>query len=32
MNEIPGSRIVQVHGDVFGLIDRARNYFSNPLI
>jgi uncharacterized protein YbjQ (UPF0145 family) len=28
-NEIPGYRIVQVHGDVFGLIVRARNYFSN---
>lgn len=24
-NEIPGYRIVQVHGDVFGLIVRARN-------
>jgi uncharacterized protein YbjQ (UPF0145 family) len=28
-NEIPGYRIIQVHGDVFGLIVRARNYFSN---
>jgi uncharacterized protein YbjQ (UPF0145 family) len=28
-NEIPGYRITQVHGDVFGLIVRARNYFSN---
>ena len=28
-NEIPGFRIVQVHGDVFGLVVRARNYFSN---
>lgn len=28
-NEIPGYRIVQAHGDVFGLIVRARNYFSN---
>jgi uncharacterized protein YbjQ (UPF0145 family) len=28
-NEVPGYRIVQVHGDVFGLIVRARNYFSN---
>jgi uncharacterized protein YbjQ (UPF0145 family) len=28
-NEIPGYRIVEVHGDVFGLIVRARNYFSN---
>jgi uncharacterized protein YbjQ (UPF0145 family) len=29
MNEIPGYRITQVHGDVFGLIVRARNVFSN---
>jgi predicted RNA-binding Zn-ribbon protein involved in translation (DUF1610 family) len=29
MNEIPGYRITQVHGDVFGLIVRARNYISN---
>jgi uncharacterized protein YbjQ (UPF0145 family) len=29
MNEIPGYRIIQVHGDVFGLVVRARNYFSN---
>jgi len=28
-NEIPGYRIIKVHGDVFGLIVRARNYFSN---
>jgi uncharacterized protein YbjQ (UPF0145 family) len=28
-NEIPGYRIVHVHGDVFGLVVRARNYFSN---
>jgi uncharacterized protein YbjQ (UPF0145 family) len=28
-NEIPGYRIIGVHGDVFGLIVRARNYFSN---
>jgi uncharacterized protein YbjQ (UPF0145 family) len=28
-NEIPGYRITQVHGDVFGLVVRARNYFSN---
>jgi uncharacterized protein YbjQ (UPF0145 family) len=28
-NEVPGHRIVAVHGDVFGLIVRARNYFSN---
>jgi len=29
MNEIPGYRITEVHGDVFGLVVRARNYFSN---
>jgi uncharacterized protein YbjQ (UPF0145 family) len=29
MNEVPGYRIIQVHGDVFGLVVRARNYFSN---
>jgi uncharacterized protein YbjQ (UPF0145 family) len=29
MNEVPGYRITSVHGDVFGLIVRARNYFSN---
>lgn len=28
-NEVPGHQIIQVHGDVFGLIVRARNYFSN---
>jgi hypothetical protein len=28
-NEIPGYRITYVHGDVFGLTVRARNYFSN---
>lgn len=28
-NEIPGYRITSVQGDVFGLIVRARNYFSN---
>ena len=28
-NDIPGYRIVEVHGDVFGLLVRARNYFSN---
>jgi uncharacterized protein YbjQ (UPF0145 family) len=28
-NDIPGYRISKVHGDVFGLIVRARNYFSN---
>jgi uncharacterized protein YbjQ (UPF0145 family) len=29
MNEIPGYQITEVHGDVFGLVVRARNYFSN---
>jgi uncharacterized protein YbjQ (UPF0145 family) len=29
MNEIPGYRISRVHGDVFGLVVRARNAFSN---
>ncbi len=29
MNEIPGYRITRVHGDVFGLVVRARNIFSN---
>ena len=28
-NEIPGYEIVQVHGEVCGLIVRARNAFSN---
>ena len=28
-SEIPGYRITRVHGDVFGLTVRARNYFSN---
>jgi uncharacterized protein YbjQ (UPF0145 family) len=28
-NEIPGYRITQVHGDVFGLTVRSRSYFSN---
>jgi uncharacterized protein YbjQ (UPF0145 family) len=28
-NEVPGYRITGVQGDVFGLIVRARNYFSN---
>jgi Putative heavy-metal-binding len=29
INEVPGYRISQVHGDVFGLIVRARGTFSN---
>jgi uncharacterized protein YbjQ (UPF0145 family) len=28
-NDVPGHRITQVHGDVFGLTVRARNYFAN---
>lgn len=29
MNDLPGYRIVSVQGEVFGLIVRARNVFSN---
>jgi uncharacterized protein YbjQ (UPF0145 family) len=29
MNDLPGYEILQVHGEVFGLIVRARNAFSN---
>ena len=29
MNDIPGYKIVAVYGEVFGLICRARNAFSN---
>ena len=29
MNDVPGYEIVAVHGEVFGLIVRARNVFSN---
>jgi uncharacterized protein YbjQ (UPF0145 family) len=29
MNELPGYEVVEVHGEVFGLIVRARNVFSN---
>jgi uncharacterized protein YbjQ (UPF0145 family) len=29
MNDVPGYEIVEVHGEVFGLIVRARNAFSN---
>ena len=29
MNDIPGYRVTAVHGEVFGLIARARNMFSN---
>jgi uncharacterized protein YbjQ (UPF0145 family) len=28
-NELPGYEVVEVHGEVFGLIVRARNVFSN---
>jgi uncharacterized protein YbjQ (UPF0145 family) len=28
-NEVPGYRIVTVYGEVFGLVVRARNWFSN---
>ena len=29
MNDVPGYRVTQVHGEVFGLVTRARNVFSN---
>jgi uncharacterized protein YbjQ (UPF0145 family) len=29
MNDIPGYRVVEVHGEAFGLITRSRNLFSN---
>jgi uncharacterized protein YbjQ (UPF0145 family) len=29
MNDIPGYEVVEVHGEVFGLIVRARNAFGN---
>ena len=29
MNDVPGYRITEVHGEVFGLITRSRNLFSN---
>ena len=29
MNDVPGFEITAVHGEVFGLIVRARNVFSN---
>jgi uncharacterized protein YbjQ (UPF0145 family) len=29
MNDLPGYEVTQVHGEVFGLIVRARNAFSN---
>ena len=29
MNDLPGHDVVEVHGEVYGLIVRARNVFSN---
>jgi uncharacterized protein YbjQ (UPF0145 family) len=29
MNDVPGYEVTEVHGEVFGLIVRARNAFSN---
>ena len=29
MNDVPGYEVVAVHGEVFGLVARARNAFSN---
>lgn len=29
MNDLPGYEIVEVHGETFGLVTRARNVFSN---
>ena len=29
MNDLPGYEVVEVYGEVFGLIVRARNAFSN---
>ena len=29
MNDIPGYEVTKVHGEVFGLIARSRNLFSN---
>jgi uncharacterized protein YbjQ (UPF0145 family) len=29
MNDIPGYRVTDVYGEVFGLVTRARNVFSN---
>jgi uncharacterized protein YbjQ (UPF0145 family) len=29
MNDLPGYEVVEVHGEVFGLVVRARNAFSN---
>ena len=29
MNDVPGYRVTEVYGEVFGLVTRARNAFSN---
>ncbi|HLK09903.1 MAG TPA: YbjQ family protein [Candidatus Binatia bacterium] len=29
MNDLPGYQVVKVHGEIFGLVVRARNVFSN---
>jgi uncharacterized protein YbjQ (UPF0145 family) len=29
MNDLPGYDVIEVHGEVYGLIVRARNVFSN---
>lgn len=29
MNDVPGYRVTEVHGEVFGLVVRSRNVFSN---
>ncbi len=29
MNDLPGYEIIEVHGETFGLVTRARNAFSN---
>ena len=29
MNDLPGYEIVEIHGETFGLVTRARNVFSN---
>ena len=29
MNDVPGYEVVDVHGEIFGLVVRARNVFSN---
>lgn len=29
MNDVPGYKVVEVYGEVFGLIVRSRNLFSN---